>query len=218
MSPSLSAKCTGDCISVKRKSGVFEIQVSKWAEPEKEVIADAASRYGKVEEKKIMVTALDEEVISVSEVADMMGGAEREVVAIYLGVTGRFAGHTMLVYPQQVAFGLVDMLMDYEYGTTNQIGRMEISALSELGNATGTFFFSSMGENLGIHIVPAVPQVMMDTLGTILDARSTDSMQPGNELLMVSTVFATDERSIVGSLLILPDERFADTVLSHFRK
>ncbi|MFC2028137.1 chemotaxis protein CheC, partial [Chloroflexota bacterium] len=144
-----------------------------------------------------------------------LGGAEREVVAVSLGATGTAAGPIMLVYPRQAAFSLVDMLMDCEYGTTGGLGQTEISALAEVGNITGTYFLNSIAENLGIRLMPTPPQVMVDMLGAVLNGPPTDIMEHRDELFLMSTVFATDGQSVIGTLLVIPGGDLMDKLIEN---
>ena len=122
----------------KRKTEIYDIQASRWVELAKEGTSEAISGLSRLMDRQVKITALDLKTIPLSNVADVFGGAEREVVAVYLGTTGAAAGHIMLIYPKQAAFSLIDMLLDYEYGTTKELGKMEISVLAEVGNITGT--------------------------------------------------------------------------------
>jgi chemotaxis protein CheC len=200
----------------KRKTEVFETRLSRWTELVKEGTEEALSGLSRMVGKKIRITAFDLKVIPVSEVADMVGGAEKEVVSIYVGITGIATGHIMLVYPQQVAFGLVDMLMDCEYGTTRELGTLEASALAEVGNITGSFLLNSMAYNLGMRLMPTPPQVMVDMLGAVLSIPLTDIMKHRDDLFMMSTVFATEGQSIIGTLLVMPSGELMDLLVEEF--
>ena len=119
----------------------------------------------------------------------------------------------MLVYPERVAFGLVDMLLALETGTTNELGDLEASALQEMGNITGTFFLNSMGDNTGIVLMPTPPTVMVDMAGAILYSALSDIMMDRDELFAMETVFSSDNREIVGTLLVLPTSDFMDVMI-----
>ena len=200
---------------VKRKTEIYEIQPSRWIELIKEGTSEAISSLSRMVDKQIRITALDLKTVPVSNVADYFGGAEREVVAVYLGTTGAAAGHIMLMYPKQAAFSLVDMLMDNEYGTTIELGKMEISALAEVGNITGAYFLNSIAENLEIRLMPTPPQVMVDMLGAILNVPLTDNIEHRDELFIMSTVFATDGQSVIGTLLVMSGGELMDILIEN---
>lgn len=185
----------------------------KWAELVGRGTKHAVLGFSEFVGKDITITALDLKRVSVQRAADLVGGAEAEVVTIYLGITGGATGHIMLVYPPAVAFGLVDMLMDYTVGTTQELGEMEASALSEIGNITGSFFLNSLADNTGIRLMPSPPVVMVDMAGAILDVALADIMKDRDDLFAMEAAFNTDDRQIRGTLLILPTAEFLDVML-----
>ena len=78
------------------------------------------------------------------------------------------SGQVMIIISYQQALELCDMVMDTPPGTTKELGKMERSALSEIGNLTGTFFLNAIDEiTLSSH--PSPPAVMVDMVGSILD-------------------------------------------------
>lgn len=192
---------------------VEEMGLFKWAELVGRGTRQAVLGLSEFVGKDITITALDLKRISVQRAADLVGGAEAEVVTIYLGITGGATGHIMLIYPPAVAFGLVDMLMEYELGTTQELGEMEASALSEIGNITGSSFLNSLADNTGMRLMPSPPVVMVDMAGAILGVALADIMKDRDDLFAMETTFNTDDRQISGTLLILPTADFLDVML-----
>ena len=198
--------------------GVYDVELSRWAELVGQSTQNAVSGLSAMMGINIRVTALDLKVISVDDAANLVGGAENEAVVIYLGISGGATGHIMLVYPLRVAFGLVDMLLGEEPGTTCELGELEASALQEMGNITGTFFLNSMGDNTGIILMPTPPTVMVDMAGAIIYSALSDIMMDRDELFAMETIFSTDDREIVGTLLVLPTADFMDVMIEQKRQ
>ncbi|MBT4511412.1 MAG: CheY-P-specific phosphatase CheC [Chloroflexi bacterium] len=201
-----------------QRSGVYEVELARWTELVGQGTHNAVLGLSEMVGVKIRVTALDLKEIPVRNAADLVGGAENEVVVIYLGIVGGATGHIMLVYPINVAFGLVDMLMGEEIGTTQELGEMEASALQEMGNITGSFFLNSVADNTGMQLMPTPPTVMIDMAGAIIDAALAEIMVERDELFAMETVFSTDIRDITGTLLVLPTAEFMDVMLEQNRK
>ncbi len=194
-------------------SRIYEVELSRWAELVGQGTQNAVTGLSQMVGVNIRITALDLKVIPVVNAADLVGGAENEVVVIYVGITGGATGHIMLVYPLPVAFGLVDMMMGEEQGATQELGEMETSALQEMGNITGSFFLNSMADNTGLTLMPTPPTVMIDMAGAIIDAALGEIMEDREEMFAMETVFATDSREIIGTLLVLPTSEFMDIML-----
>ncbi len=191
-------------------SQIYEVEMSRWAELVGQGTQNAVSGLSQMVGVNIKITALDLKVIPVANAADLVGGAENEVVVIYVGIVGGASGHIMLVYPLPIAYGLVDMMMGEAPGTTQELGEMEASALQEMGNITGTFFLNSVAENTGLTLMPTPPTVMVDMAGAIIDAALAEIMEKREEMLAMETVFATDSQEIVGTLLVLPTSELED--------
>ncbi len=200
---------------IRGKRKVYEIELSRWAELVREGTSEAFDGLSRLTEKSISLTALNLKVIPAAEASYLVGGPENEVVAIYLAIAGEATGHIMLVYPKSVAFGLVDMLLNYKYGTTQKLGEMESSVLSEVGNITGSFFLNSIANNTGMTLMPTPPSVMVDMAGAILDIAVSDIMKDSDELFVMSTVFATREQAITGALIVLPTADFMEVMMKH---
>lgn len=198
-------------------TGVHEVELAQWTELVGKGTLHAVAGLSEMVGKEIRITALDLKAIPTAQAADMVGGAENEVVVIYLGISGGATGHIMLVYPKDVAFGLVDLLMGYDIGDTRELGEMEASALAEMGNITGTFFLNSLGDNTGMVLMPSPPVVMIDMAGAILDVAISDIMRDRDELFAMETVFSTTEHDINGTLLVLPTAEFLDVMVDQSR-
>ena len=121
----------------------------------------------------------------------------------------------MLIYPIPVAFGLIDILLGEEPGTTDDLGELEYSALQEMGNVTASFFMNSVADNTSIRLMPSPPTVMMDMVGAILDVALIDVMMDRDEMFAMEAIFATKERDIRGMLLVLPTAEFMDIMIKH---
>ncbi|MDD5092897.1 MAG: chemotaxis protein CheC [Dehalococcoidia bacterium] len=197
------------------KSGLKEIDVGKWAELVGQGTQNAVHGLSGMVGVEIKTVALDLKVIPAAKAADLVGGPENEVASIYLMITGAATGHIMLIYSKEVAFGLVDMLMGQQVGTTKELGEMESSALGEMGNITGSFFLNSVADNTGLRLMPSIPTVMIDMAGSILDSAVADVLQDHDELFAMEAIFAVGNQEISGTLLVLPTAEFMEVMVEH---
>jgi chemotaxis protein CheC len=107
--------------------------------------------------------------VALRDIPALFGGPEAEAVGIYLRSEGLLAAQFLLVVPYQKALELADLLMDQPVGTTTQMGAMERSALSEVGNLSTAFFLNAVDTVIGLGARPTPPAVMVDMLGAIID-------------------------------------------------
>lgn len=137
------------------------------------------------------------------EVPGLAGGPAEEVVAVYLGVEGDLNGHLMLMFTQQSACRMVDMLCEVPAGSTTALDEIGISALAETGNVCGSSFLNALSDRTGLRIVPTTPAVITDMAGAILEAVVTELYLYGDEVLIVETGFNGE---IPGHFLLMPDQ------------
>lgn len=202
----------------QRLAAIHDVELARWTELVSQGTQNAVSGLSEMVGSQLRITALDLRAVSVDSAAELIGGAENEIVGVYLTMNGGATGHIMLIYPIDVAFWLVDTMLLQEPGTTQDLGELEISALGELGNITGSFFLNSMSDNTGMRLTPSPPSVMVDMAGAILNVALADIMEDRDELFAMQTVFATDDREITGVLLVLPTAEFMDVMMEQNKK
>jgi chemotaxis protein CheC len=143
--------------------------------------------------------------IPLQEIPYCLGGPENDAVGIYLRMEGELSGQVMLLFPLEKAYELVDLLMELDFGTTQELGSMEKSALAEVGNLTGTFFMNSISELTGIPTLPTPPAVMVDMVGSIIDVVIAQMGKIEKNVLMFQTSFVVGDRRTAANFWIVPD-------------
>ncbi len=144
-------------------------------------------------------------------VPGVAGGPEVVVLAVYLGIQGDLNGHLMLLFRDESARRVVDLLLELPPGTTAQLDDMALSALGEVGNVCGSSFLNALSDGTGltivpttpVTIVPTTPVVVKDMAGAILQSVVTELYLNGDEVLMVETGFNGE---IPGHFLLMPDQ------------
>lgn len=154
--------------------------------------------------QEIEITSLNPKIVDIREVPGMFGDPEALTVGVYTQVRGIADGHILLVYQPQVAFDLMDMLLGYTPGSTTSIGKLERSALAEMGNIMGTFFLNAVAESLQITLLPRPPAVVMDMAGAILTVPLVEIIKEMDEVYIVESNFGTIDRQVEGTFLVLP--------------
>lgn len=181
----------------------------------KEGIENAAKGFSGMLGKELKVKNSSVKLVKLFDIAKMLGGPEEETVAIYLKTEGSIAGQMMLVLPFEQAMSLVDMIMGEPIGTTKSLGKMEKSALQELGNVTGTYFLNYVSDNTGSSVRPSPPAVMVDMSGAILDIVVATAGLENEEVLMIDGDFFQGDLSIEIQFWVIPDHK---TIMSYGAK
>lgn len=149
------------------------------------------------------------------------GSPERDVVAVYLGISGDVDGHLVLVFSEAMAFRLSDMLIGLPEGTTVALDELARSALGELGNVTGTSFLNAVGNATGLVLHPSPPIVLADMCGAILDGVVADQAQVSDEALLIQvelTRSGDPGNRVEGELLVLPTPHSLRRIIDRLRQ
>ena len=160
--------------------------------------------------REVKVVQMDIKKVPVKDIPKLFGGPEALIIAIYLEIFGRANGHMVVVYQPEVAFGLVDLLLDQPPGTTKELTDMENSTLGEVGNIMGSFFLNYLSDTTGHRLKPSPPAVMMDMAGAVLDATLANILAVSDETYIVDTVFGTNDRQVSGTFMIIPDHNMEE--------
>ncbi len=180
-------------------------------------ISNSLSGLSQMIGEELSVSGLDVKHFPAKEAVNLLGGAEKIVVGIYLTVHGDADGHLMLIHDPKIAFDLIDGQMGQPIGTTTDLGEMERSVLGEMGNITGSFFLNALADATNMTLTPSPPVVMVDMAGAILGIALTEIMQDQDNVLAVKASFGTANQQIDGTFMILPTMDFLKVILRNAR-
>lgn len=146
------------------------------------------------------------QLLEFKEVGEMVGGAEQQMTAIYLGVEGEITGSILFLMDMPTAEHLVaKMLMGM--GASRGIGgftEMELSALLEIGNIIAGSYLNSLSDLTRLTIYPTIPSIATDMAGAILSVPAIEFGVYGDKLLLIQTQFS-DEIELNGYFILVPD-------------
>lgn len=161
--------------------------------------------------REILVITPEVRRCNAQDVADLAGGADEIVVAIYLGIEGAISGHALLLLPPEGARSLARTLLDGfadlpppDPETPWALDELELSALQEVGNVTIGTFLNEIGRHFSTPVVPTPPQAIVEQAGAVLDAVLADLLAETDEILAAKTAFVEGVHAIEGALLVLP--------------
>jgi len=165
--------------------------------------------------REIRMSSLSLKQVPASEAPNLVGGADKMVIGIYLAFEGDATGHLMLVHQPDVALAIIDMLLGNEPGATRDLNEMEQSALGEMGNIIGSAFLNAIADALSLRLQPSPPEVILDMAGAILDVAFAEILQQSDDVIVAETSFGTADRQARGTFLVIPSFNFLKVILSH---
>ena len=153
-------------------------------------IANSLAGLSRMVGDDLSVSGLDVKHFPAKEVVNLIGGFEKEVVGIYLTISGDADGHLMLIHDPKIAFDLIDSQLGLASGTTTELGEMERSVLGEMGNITGSFFLNAIADATNLSLTPSPPVVMVDMAGAIMGIALAEIMQEQDSVLAIRAMFS----------------------------
>ncbi len=175
----------------------------------------AASALSQMIGKNIMVNVPEVKIMKLEDVPYIFGDEPPIVSAILTNFFGDFTGRNLLVFSEEKARLLLDILFGKPFGTTTEFGEMEISTIKEIANIVSSSYLSAISEFLGIMVLPSVPAFVLDNLASVLTTVYTDFTQDKELAICVETsfYFAEQEIELEGIMLMIPDPIGLDRIL-----
>ncbi|NLO99270.1 MAG: chemotaxis protein CheC, partial [Clostridiaceae bacterium] len=167
---------------------------------------NAATALAKLLDKKIDMKVPQIRVMKFSEVSDVLGGAETEVVGILLGVTGDINGNILFVLDLISARRLVNILMGNPVNQEITFDSMECSALQEIGNILAGSYLSSLSNLTNLKILSDIPGLVIDMAGAILSVPAIEFGKSSDTALYIENEFLYGSDSVIGDFFLVPDE------------
>ncbi len=152
-------------------------------------------------------------LLDFSEVGTIMGGEEKTMCGILLGVEGDITGSIMFLIELEAAKGLIKkLMMGYESGQP-AFDEMELSALKEISNIITGAYLNSLSTLTNLMIYPTPPSLCIDMAGAILSVPAIEFGIIGDHILLIQSQFY-DDVEIDGYFILIPDLPSYEKILS----
>lgn len=173
---------------------------------------NAATAFAQFLGRKIDMTVPKVNIMELSEVPELYGGADVAVIGITLRVLGEAPGHMLFLLDRSSARKLIHVLGLGQVGTT--FTDMEISALKEIVNILSGSYLNAFNQMTGFSMIQSVPAFAMDMAGAILGTFMVEFGLMGDHALLVETAFHVDEDEISGNFFLIPGQGSLDSIIS----
>ena len=174
---------------------------------------NAATALAKILKKKIDMKIPQVKILEFSEVSEVLGGAEKTVIGIMLGVTGDITGSILFILQVEEGQMLVNFLLDKEPNESIEFDEMTVSALKEMGNILAGSYLSSLSTLTNLTIMPKVPEFAIDMAGAILTFPAIQFGKYEDSVLYIETEFIDNGEKVMGDFFLVPDESSYDVLL-----
>ena len=178
--------------------------------------AHAATSLSMMINRDVEMRVPELEVVPLSAVSSFIE-PDGPAVGLYFKLVdgdGQEDGHVYLVFPQESALKVADMLMMMEIGTTQEITDVEQSALMEVGNVLLSSFGDAAAELLGITMLPSPPVYKFGMARQLVDEVTHSVNSPQARAIAFKTALSDAERHIKGYFVLLPEPATLDNILA----
>ncbi len=187
--------------------GLKELQLDALREVANIGAGHAATALSQMTNQKIMISVPEINVRPLEEVTDLLGPPDAVIAAVLMQMMGDLTGRTLVLFPEESALAVCDMLLGRARGTTTAFGEMEQSGLKEVGNILVSAYMNALSDFMGMMLVPSVPSLVIDQSAAILTTTYLNFGHERDFVFCVETAFHVGGASeqLEGHFLLLPD-------------
>jgi chemotaxis protein CheC len=175
----------------------------------------AATALSQITGRRIALEVPKVNLVELKDVPDLVGGAERRVVGLYLRILGESTGTIFMIFPSSSALALVSLLgvARRETDPATFEDEMVSSSLKEVGNILASSFLTAINRLTNLTLLPSVPSFAYDMAGSIVDFILIEVGRISDVALVVETVFLEIDNRIIGHVFLIPDPHSLAVIL-----
>jgi chemotaxis protein CheC len=143
--------------------------------------------------------------VGVNEIAQVLGGPDKEAVGILVNMTDDLKGMLMFILDKEFTHLLINVLLDKNIESFENINEMDMSALKEIGNILSGSYVGAISQLTGLDIRLSPPQIAVDMVGAIISFPAAQFGAMGDKVLYIEENFLSAGNSIKSHLLIMPE-------------
>ncbi len=199
---------------MKNYDNFNEIQLSVLSEIGNIGAGNAATALSHILSDRVLMSVPSLRIIDVNSMATILGGPENEVVGILVNMTDDVEGMLLFLLDKEFICTLVNVLLEEDIQDFSQISEMSLSAIMEIGNILAGSYVSAISMLTNLNIRLSTPQIADDMVGAILSYPAAQFGTMGDKLLFIEEDFLSGGTSIKSHLLIMPEPKSLETILS----
>lgn len=174
----------------------------------------AATALSRLIQKDVRISIPQVTVQGYDEAVQSIGNVEELVGAALMQMTGDVNGMMLFLFKLDFASTVLKELLGKEYTSFEEMGEMEISALTEVGNIVMCSYINSFAKLTGMNIDLSVPGFAVNMLGGILTVPIAEFGYETDKLMYFNADFLMNGKSLPDWLLMLPDIRSLNHIMT----
>ena len=174
---------------------------------------NAATAISKLLGGRVDIKVPDIRFLQFSELPEIIGGAENEVIGILVSLENDIDGMMMFVMDKPSASVIVNGILNRDNEELGQeMSEMEISVLSEFGNIIAGSYLSAISGLTGMVVSPSVPALSDDMAGAILSVPAIEFGKMSDRVLLIQSEFLSESGQAKGFFILVPTLKGFDNI------
>lgn len=164
--------------------------------------------------KKIDMSVPKVHILNYNEIAQLLGGPEKTIVAMMVDFEGDVSGTMMFLLNHDFAGRLIEDVAGIKVKDFNRLGEIECSILMELSNIMGGAYISALSTLTNLSISLSVPYLSSDMVGAILNAPAVKYEKLGDQVIFIEENIETISTQLTSNILVIFDLESLDKIMS----
>lgn len=174
---------------------------------------NAATALAQLLNRKINMSVPWAGLIPFTEITTRAGKEEELVACVNTKVEGPAAATILFLLDSASTFLLVDMLLGRSAGETTELGELEQSTLTEVGNILTGSFLAAFAQMTQMSFIPSVPAFAFDMLAAVLSSALITSGYVEDQILVMETTFFNEQTKINSHFFLVPRPGALEVIL-----
>ena len=155
-------------------------------------------------------------ILDVEELAETIGGPENQVVGILFSLHEDFEGMMMFITEKQFAHLVLNILMNKNFESFEDLGEMDISAIKEVGNIMVSAYMGAIAQMTNFRIALSPPSIAIDMVGALLNVPAVEIEKYGDKALFIQDGFINGSEQVTSYLLLIPEIGYLKKIFQVF--
>ena len=165
----------------------------------------AATALSSLLDTRIRMTIPEVSILGYNDVIDALGDPEEMIAAVLVQMSGEMKGIMLFLLKMDFIQEVSSEMLGKQVTDYDQLGELEISALTEVGNIIISTYTNALSSLAGIDINLSVPAISVNMLGGILSVPMIELGYETNKMLTITGKFIINDVQLDSNLLMLPD-------------
>ena len=163
--------------------------------------------------KPVRIQQPEVRIMEYNEAIDWIGGPEPITAGVLVGMSGQLSGIMLSVQQLEFVNLVLESMMEKSIEEYLNLGEMERSALTEVGNIMISTFINALSSLAGLDIELTVPAFTVDMQGAIMAVPMAEYGGQTNYIMTIGGNFICKGKEIPCRLLLSPDIRSLNFLL-----